>query len=125
MCARTKTFERLFWGSVSIVGAASLVGIVLLWRGIRAAESPSAFETALARRARDVAIPWKEHRTKNPLAGDSEALQQGHELFLVNCAICHGLDGSGATRIGTNLYPRVPDLRASSTQSLSDGQVHF
>ncbi len=125
MRARTKALERLLWGSVAIAGAGVLLLLVLLWRGIRAVEPPSAFETALARRARNVAIPWRERRAKNPLAGDSAALQRGHVLFLANCAICHGLDGSGATRIGTNLYPRVPDLRASSTQSLSDGQIHF
>lgn len=125
MRARSKILEKLLWGLLSIAGAASFVAIVALWRGFRAVQPPSVFETAAARSVRNLAIPWSERRAKDPLANDSAALQQGHELFLANCAICHGVDGSGATRIGANLYPRVPDLRAVPTQSLSDGQIHF
>ncbi|HKS75048.1 MAG TPA: c-type cytochrome, partial [Terriglobales bacterium] len=117
--------ERFLSGLVAVAVAASLVALLVLWQGFRAVEPPSAFETVWARRARDFAIPWKERRSKNPLANDSAALQQGHELYLADCATCHGVDGSGATRIGTNVYPRVPDLRATSTQSLTDGQIHF
>ena len=35
------------------------------------------------------------------------------------------MDGSGRTWIGSNLSPRVPDLRQAATQRLSDGQLHF
>lgn len=125
MRARTKIFARLLWGSVAIEGAASLVAIIVLWRGFRAVEPPSDFETAVARNVRNLAIPWGERRAKNPLSDDAAALQQGHELFLANCSTCHGVDGSGATRIGINLNPPVPDLRAVPTQCLADGQIHF
>jgi predicted CXXCH cytochrome family protein len=125
MSSGSKVRDCLIWGSASIVGTLSLVALLLLWQGFRAIEPPSAIETALARRARDLAIPRRERTAKNPLAGDSAALQQGRELFLANCATCHGVDGSGTTRVGTNLYPRVPDLRTTSTQTLTDGQIHF
>ena len=125
MRANAKARERFLSGLVAVAIAASLVALVVLWQGFRAVEQPSALEAAIARRVRNFAIPWKEQRAKNPLAGDAAALAQGHELFLADCATCHGVDGSGTTRIGTNLYPRVPDLRATSTQSLTDGQIHF
>lgn len=105
--------------------ALGLVALMVLWQGFRAVKPPSAFETAIARRVRDAAIPWKERRAENPLAGDAAALQQGRELFLENCATCHGVDGGGVTRIGANQYPRVPDLRAAPTQELTDGEIHF
>ena len=32
-------------------------------------------------------------------------------------------DGSGDTEIGRGLYPKVPDMRATNTQSLTDGEL--
>ena len=125
MRARLSIYQRIVSGLVAIAAAASLVAVIVLWRGFRAVEAPSALETAVARRVRDFAIPWRERRAKNPLQGDDAALEQGHELFIANCATCHGVDGSGTTRVGSNLYPRVPDLRAAPTQSLTDGDIHY
>ncbi|HLJ77518.1 MAG TPA: cytochrome c3 family protein [Acidobacteriaceae bacterium] len=111
----------VLWAAV----ACTAVALLVIWRGFRAVEPPSAPEAAMSRGIRDLAIPWRERRTQNPLSGDAEALQQGHIIFLSECAGCHGTDGRGGTRIGTHLYPRVPDLRSASTQSLSDGQLHY
>jgi predicted CXXCH cytochrome family protein len=41
------------------------------------------------------------------------------------CALPIFIDGSGKTQIGVNLYPRVPDLRGPTSQSLSDGEMHY
>jgi predicted CXXCH cytochrome family protein len=108
---------------VVVVGAAG--GILLMRRGFRASMTPAAWESVLARTMRDLAIPGRERSAKNPLAATSDALQQGRESFLRQCAACHGIDGSGKTPLGLNLYPRVPDLRAAPTQGLSDGEIHY
>lgn len=97
----------------------------LLLRGFRATSTPSAFETVVARGLRNLAIPVQERRKKNPFTGDSEALEQGRQEFFTRCAVCHGIGGSGTTQIGLHEYPRVPDLRASATQSLTDGEIHY
>lgn len=97
----------------------------LKWRGFRSTSAPSAFETVVARSIRDFAIPAAERRKVNPDAGDSLAVQQGHEAFLANCATCHGVDARGRTAIGANVYPRVPDLHSDATQNLSDGEIHY
>jgi predicted CXXCH cytochrome family protein len=106
-----------------------LVGLlgtgVLKWRGFRATSTPSGFETVAARSIRDFAIPHAEHRRANPVAADPVALQQGRDAFLARCASCHGVDGRGATPIGANQYPRVPDLHLEPTQHLSDGDIHY
>lgn len=125
MSTNSKVRERLISGLIGIACAAVFIAVLVLWQGFRAVKPPSAFEATIARRARDLAIPPAERTARNPLAGDSAALQQGRELFLANCSICHGVDGSGKTRIGTNVYPRVPDLRIAPTQSLTDGEIHF
>jgi mono/diheme cytochrome c family protein len=101
-----------------------LAGIVK-WRGFRASSTPSDIESAVTRSVRNFAIPGFESRKTNPFSGDSVALQQGRDAFLSRCASCHGVDGRGMTPIGTNEYPRVPDLHSDPTQSLTDGDIHY
>jgi len=106
----------------------ALIGLAAtLWihRGFRARSAPTASEAYIARKVRNFAIPSVERRSKNLLDASVDNLQQARELFVARCAPCHGLDGSARTRLGENLYPRVPDLRAAPTQSLSDGELHY
>jgi|SRR5215469_6381322 len=110
---------------LAVVLVAALCMSLLIRRSFRATTSPTAFESVVARSIRDAAIPGQEHRAKNPLSQDPQALAQGREEFLAQCAGCHGTDGSGHTPMGENLYPRAPDLRSSSTQSLTDGEIHY
>ena len=41
------------------------------------------------------------------------------------CALPICSDGRGATPIGANVYPRVPDLHGSATQDLTDGEIRY
>ena len=121
-----KLWKPLF---VKFMVAAATLGVLclalLMWRGFRATSTPSAFETVVARTVRNLAIPRHERGKKNPLEATPENLQDARELYVTRCAICHGIDGSGKTRIGLNLYPRVPDLRSAETQNLTDGEIHY
>ena len=98
---------------------------LLIHRGFRAGTVPPPWEASVARTVRDFAIPASERRVKNPVPATAETLQRGRDLFLNRCAGCHGPDGSGRTLIGSNTYPRVPDLRSSPAQELSDGELHY
>ena len=110
--------------SVAVIVVA-LVALLINARGFRASATPGAFETLAARLVRDFAIPRAEKGRKNPLAGDEQARGQGRNEFLARCATCHGSDGRGATPIGANVYPRVPDLHGSATQDLTDGEIRY
>ena len=110
---------------VALLALAVLCLAFLMLRGFRASSTPSKFETVVARSLRNASIPWHERHEKNPFLGDSQALQQGREEFFQRCAVCHGIDGSGRTQIGLHEYPRVPDLRASLTQNLTDGEIRY
>jgi len=103
----------------------ALVALLIKTRGFRASSTPTAFETSAARLVRDFAIPRAAKAEKNPFAGDERAVAQGRDEFLGRCATCHGSDGRGGTPIGSNLYPRVPDLRRQVTQALTDGELHY
>ena len=106
-----------------IIGA--IGATVLIHRGFRATAKPPRLEAVLARTARNLAIPRTERNQKNPFEPASDTMQQGREYFLNQCAACHGIDGSGRTQVGLNLYPRVPDLHEAATQSLTDGELHY
>jgi len=108
-----------------VVLAGAVCGVLLVRRGFRATAEPSAWESVVARTMRNLAIPAHERRAKNPLGATSDSAREGREAFLTQCAACHGIDGSGMTPMGLNLYPRVPDLRAAATQDLTDGEIHY
>lgn len=48
--------------------------------------------------AQDTSAGNQEKETKNPFAGDSEAVKQGKTFFRLGCAYCHGLDAQGGGR---------------------------
>ena len=120
-----KIWKALLTTLVIIVVVGAIFGGLLIWRGFRASATPPAWEAALARTIRNLAIPRHERRQKIPFGATPEVIQQGRTLFLTQCATCHGIDGGGKTAVGLNLYPRVPDLRATATQDLSDGEIHY
>jgi mono/diheme cytochrome c family protein len=57
-------------------------------------------------------------RNASAQAGKAE---EGQKLFEVNCAKCHGPDGSGNTPIGKAVGAK--DLRAPEAQKLTDAQI--
>src|SRR5215469_11527153 len=120
-----KAWNGFLLALLVVVLLAILSVVFLVNRGFRASTAPSAWEVATATRIRNYAIPSGERNKSNPVAFTSDSLRHGRDLFLARCAGCHGVDGSGHTPIGSNTYPRVPDLRSDSTQSLRDGQLHY
>ena len=41
--------------------------------------------------------------------------------FKSKCAVCHGTDGSGNTKMGASL--KIPDLRSEDAQKLTDAEL--
>jgi predicted CXXCH cytochrome family protein len=108
-----------------VVIAAVVCGIMLVRRGFRATATPPSWEAMLARKVRNLGIPKPDRNLKNPFDANPDAINQGRELFVTQCAACHGIDGSGTTPVGRHLYPRVPDMRTAATQTLTDGEMHY
>jgi mono/diheme cytochrome c family protein len=59
----------------------------------------------------------------NPVEPTEAVFTEGFEHFADHCAVCHANNGSGDTEIGRRSYPRSPEMRAASTQELSDGEL--
>ena len=101
------------------------VGLIALRGGISARPEPSRFEALAARRIRHLEIPAAARALQNPVPLREDAIAQARAHFADHCASCHGNDGKGRTEMGLALYPRSPDLTASATQNLSDGELFY
>ncbi|HEV8375279.1 MAG TPA: c-type cytochrome [Candidatus Polarisedimenticolia bacterium] len=110
-----------------LVLLAGAIGIVLTYlsRGVSARGTPTAIEAFVAPKLRNLAIPRKERRTRNPVPLTPEVLSEARAHFADHCAGCHANDGSGKTEMGPNFYPKVPDMRLRETQKLSDGELFY
>jgi predicted CXXCH cytochrome family protein len=117
-----KAFRLVFFG-IAIIAA--VYAVFLIRRGFSAAAEPSSLEKVLARTVRNLSIPRRARKEKNPWTATPEILKEAREHFTDRCAICHGYDGSGGTKVGRNVYPKAPDLRLPKTQNLTDGELHY
>ena len=119
---RNRAIWLLAFATVVLVVAGALAAVR---RGFSARDQPSALETYVARTARNMAVPSKAGKEKNPFPASAELIAEAKAHFADHCAICHANDGSGNTEIGRNLYPKAPDMRLSETQSLTDGELYY
>lgn len=110
--------------AVLVTGAVAAVW-VLLQHGFSARDQPTALEALVARQMRRLAIPRSARQATNPVPATPEVMAEARAHFADHCAFCHANDGSGQAEIGKNLYPKAPDMRATETQSLSDGELFY
>jgi predicted CXXCH cytochrome family protein len=119
---RRKALALIAFG---IVIVAAIYGALVIRRGFSTREEPSYPERVVARAVRNIAIPEQAKKETNPWKATPDTLKEAREIFTDRCASCHGIDGSGQTTVGRNLYPKAPDLRAPLTQNLTDGEIHY
>jgi mono/diheme cytochrome c family protein len=109
-----------------ILAVAGLVGTVVFVKatGLSARATPGPVETAVARRLRTLAVPSGYSGLSNPVLMNDESVRDGMAHFADHCAQCHANDGGGA-EMGKGMFPPTPDLKASPTQSLGDGDLFY
>jgi mono/diheme cytochrome c family protein len=107
-----------------LAAAAGTVGLVRMLRyGFSARDKPPRLEMFLAKTMRHYAVPADLRHKKNPLPPSQEVIAAGRAHFADHCAYCHGNDGKGQTSIGQAMYPKVPDMTLTDTQSQGDGEL--
>ncbi len=121
---------RMRTKALYVIAVCLLVGFVYLAlavarHGFSAKEKPSRLEEFVARHARKIATPAGARGLNNPYPATPESLRAARAHWVDHCASCHGLDGSGNTTLGRNLYPKAPDMRDAATQGLSDGELYY
>lgn len=62
----------------------------------------------------------------NPFAGDTDAIDAGQEIFITNCATCHGATGAGDGEAAAGLDPKPANLGdADMMSTLTDGYLFW
>jgi len=126
-------YRRALAKLLMISGALALLGggagggylVMVLRRGFSARAEPSGPERWLAPRLRRASIPARARRLVSPIKPTPEVLAAARAHFADHCALCHANNGSGATPLGSHMYPRPPDLRRPPTQRLTDGELYY
>jgi mono/diheme cytochrome c family protein len=64
-------------------------------------------------------------RVPNPVAADARSIANGHRLYQVNCAVCHGElgDANGTMRQLSPNYGFAPAINGAATSARSDGYI--
>lgn len=62
---------------------------------------------------------------ENPVAADARSIANGHKLYQINCAVCHGDlgDGKGTMAALNPAYAFVPAINGAATQARTDGYL--
>ena len=109
--------------ALAIVG---LLGTVIFLKatGLSAQAEPGSIETTIARQLRGLAVPSDYAGLTNPVLMNDESMRDGMAHFADHCAQCHANDGGGS-EMGKNMFPPTPDLKASGTQSMDDGELFY
>ena len=108
---------------LGIVAGSALYSITR--RGLSAHDEPTWIEERIARAVRSWATPQAVRDRVNPVAMTPEVMDEALQHYADHCATCHGSDGRGDTEMGRGLYPKAPDMRAATTQSLTDGELFW
>lgn len=93
--------------------------------GCTAHKQPSKVERTLANMAKDIVIPIEAEKLKDPLPVNDEVVQQGQQIYLRSCALCHGTDGHGRTDLGRAMYPPAMDLTSPHVQHWNDAELFW
>src|SRR5581483_4760282 len=67
----------------------------------------------------DGSVPRDSRRIEHPPPA-SDPLSRGRRLFAINCAHCHGADGTGTGAVSAYLKDRPKDLRAADMRTVSE-----
>ncbi|MGH9552890.1 MAG: c-type cytochrome, partial [Terriglobales bacterium] len=63
--------------------------------------------------------------TKNPVEMTEQNLKEGAQLYLNNCAVCHGFYSPEMSSIAKGLYLRPPDLARDDLSGDEDGSLYW
>jgi mono/diheme cytochrome c family protein len=61
----------------------------------------------------------------NPVAADQTSISRGSELYKINCALCHGIQGKGDGPVASHLKNKPFDLTSFPIHSYTDGGILF
>ena len=121
----TARLRRSLWATALVVLSAVALLVFLHGHGISADRPSSVAEERAAVAAWRFLVPVDVKHATNPVAVSAAVMDEALAHWADHCAVCHGSDGRGATKLSRHMYPPVPDMGASRTQSLTDGELLY
>ncbi|MDF1499764.1 MAG: cytochrome c [Anaerolineales bacterium] len=71
-------------------------------------------------------VPSEYEELDNPFDGDPDAITSGADLYAINCATCHGLEGMGDGPAAAALDPKpAPLADADMMADMTDGYIFW
>jgi len=113
----------LFGILLVIVGAAAFLGTGSF--NTAATLPPGKIEKQVAAFALNKSVQRRAPSTKNPFAGNADAVRVGLAHYKEMCVTCHGAPGVDPSEIGEGLNPPAPDLTLPKVQARTDGQLFW
>lgn len=105
------------FGIMFTIIAILIGGFLLVKQGrvnFEADQPLSATERRMAMTAVDASIDRHAPDTKNPIQATNENLLAGANIYMNNCAGCHGLPSNPNSQFGHSFYPPVPQFFKNS-----------
>lgn len=114
---------KLLLAVIALLVVAAVAWLLAVLRyGFSTHDEPTRMEALLARTVRHWSVPATLRDAANPVPLTPDVLADGRAHFADHCASCHGNDGKG-NALGSQMYPKAPDMTLDVTQSLSDGEL--
>ncbi len=70
-------------------------------------------------------VPEEALALENPIPATEESIEKGRQLYLQNCAVCHGEQGYGDGPSAAALDPKPANLHEDHVQGVPDGMLFW
>lgn len=81
--------------------------------------------TSVGQQSKPWEVPAKFKTMQNPVKSDAASIQAGKDLFIKNCAACHGKTGLGDGPKSKGLKTPVASFMKAEFQNQSDGEQFY
>ena len=71
-------------------------------------------------------VPTEAAKQPNPIKSTPQSLEHAKKWWAIDCAMCHGKDGSGKGETGSDMKLQVPDLtNPAALKNRTDGEIFY
>ena len=119
--------KGILTGVVLTLAVALIGGFLLLKSGLIPANAdadPSQLETWIAKTSLHATLDREAPTGANPVALTTPNLQRGAQLFVQNCAVCHGSSKGTAApaSLAAGFFQKAPQLATDGVEDDSEGE---
>lgn len=104
-----KAFIFGFLAAVVLIAVLGLLYVLCGFAPVATSDAPMPLERRIAAMALNARIK-REAPKSSPIPASEEAYAAGADLYVRNCAVCHGLPGQNQTAIAKGEFPKPPEL---------------